>query len=210
MATLVPCLVALRSEFNALFPGRDKASDGWIGDPAHQARDSDHNPDSRGLVHAIDVDRNLGSGADMQAFVDHLVARHRTGADKRLFYIIYNRRIWSASRDWTGRAYTGDNLHTEHAHFSASYTPARERDASSWRLEEVPVALTDTDLQKIDAMIGRHVNRLVTATEQGDTGTPTTPVGHHVLSQGIPNPIRGKKTTAYELLGDIADAVTKS
>ena len=42
---LVPCLVSLRSEFNKLAPGRDKASDGSIGDTAHQQESSDHNPD---------------------------------------------------------------------------------------------------------------------------------------------------------------------
>lgn len=145
MAKLVPCLVLLRATFDDLFPGRDHASDGWIGDPAHQARDSDHNPDSRGLVHAIDVDRDLGEGADMQAFVDHLVGRCRTGAEKRLTYVIFNRRIWSASHEWANRPYTGTNPHDKHAHFSASYLPARETNTTSWHLEEVPVALTEAD-----------------------------------------------------------------
>ncbi len=57
MAYLVPSLARLRTEFNQLNPGRDKASDGWIGDAEHQANPtSDHNPDERGAVHAIDVD----------------------------------------------------------------------------------------------------------------------------------------------------------
>lgn len=162
MATLVPCLVRLRADFDRLFPGRDRRSDGWAGDPAHQARDSDHNPDSRGLVHALDVDAGLSSISDMQAFVDHLVDRHRTGADKRLTYIIFNRRIWSASRSWIGRAYTGSNPHTEHAHFSASYTPARERDVSNWRLEEVPVALTDADKKWLTGQIDARCDALET------------------------------------------------
>jgi hypothetical protein len=69
---LVPCLVSLRTEFNRLSPGRDKASDGSIGDAAHQKEPSDHNPDDTpGVatpytdadnipeVHAIDVDNDL-------------------------------------------------------------------------------------------------------------------------------------------------------
>jgi hypothetical protein len=157
MAELVPCLVALRSEFNATFPGRDRRSDGWIGDPAHQARDSDHNPDARGLVHAIDVDADLSAMADMQTFVDHIVARCRSGAERRLTYVIYNHRIASASRGWIWRAYDGDNPHTAHAHLSASDTPARENDTRSWHLEEVPVALTAADKDWIADRIDRGI-----------------------------------------------------
>ena len=47
---LVACLVQLRAEFNAINPRRDKSSDGWIGDVAHQGEVSDHNPDSAGRV----------------------------------------------------------------------------------------------------------------------------------------------------------------
>jgi len=149
MATLVPCLVRLRAEFNTLFPLRDKGSDGWIGDARHQEEHSDHNPDSRGLVHAIDVDTDLGGGADMQDFVDHLVGRR----DNRLTYIIFNRRIWSASHGWTGRAYTGSDPHTGHAHISADNTPAYENDTSSYHLEDV----MPTADQIVDALLARKI-----------------------------------------------------
>lgn len=141
MAELVPCLVALRSEFNQRAPSRDKSSDGWIGDAAHSARDSDHNPDSRGLVHAVDVDEDLRvPGLSMAECVAHIVERHRTGADNRLTYIIYERTIWSASNDWRARPYTRSNPHDKHAHFSASYVKARERNTAPWgiRTLEVP------------------------------------------------------------------------
>ena len=42
--TLAPSLVHARAEVNAGWPGRDKTSDGWIGDTAHQSTGSDHNP----------------------------------------------------------------------------------------------------------------------------------------------------------------------
>jgi hypothetical protein len=167
MAVLVPCLVALRSEFNDLFPGRDKTSDGWIGDPAHQASVSDHNPDERGLVHAIDVDAGLDPDFDMQTVVDHLVARCRTNAEKRLTYIIFGRRIWSASKSWIGRDYSGSNPHTQHAHFSASDSPSREQSVASWRLEEVPVALTEADVRRIwrtDGIIAAPANAATAGT----------------------------------------------
>jgi hypothetical protein len=145
---LVPCLVTLRSEFNALAPYRDKASDGSIGDTAHSQSSSDHNPDETGNtptedadsineVHAIDVDKDLRrAGWTMQKAVEIIVVRHRQGRDDRLQNVIYNRVIWSRSWGWTARRYTGANAHTQHAHFSARYTTAQERDTRPWGLLE--------------------------------------------------------------------------
>jgi hypothetical protein len=144
---LVPCLVALRSEFNALAPQRDKASDGSIGDAAHAASASDHNPDETGNtypfsdadnvneVHAIDVDADLRrSGWSMRRAVDVIVGRHKSGADTRLEYVIFDRKIWSRSSGWVARTYSGSNPHTKHAHFSSRYTNAAERDTGPWGL----------------------------------------------------------------------------
>jgi hypothetical protein len=152
---LVPCLVTLRDEFNALAPGRDKASDGSIGDAAHAQESSDHNPDETGRtpyedaddineVHAIDVDDDLRRpGWTMNRALEIIVTRHREDRDDRLQNIIYNRRIWSRSWGWTARAYTGASAHTEHAHFSARYTTAQERDTSPWGLLEDDVTKSE-------------------------------------------------------------------
>ena len=37
------------------WPDRQDASDGWIGDVQHTYRQSDHNPDERGIVRALDI-----------------------------------------------------------------------------------------------------------------------------------------------------------
>ncbi len=138
MATLIPALARLRDEFNRLAPKRDKASDGWIGAPAHAARTSDHNPDDRGYVHAIDVDVDLNlPGTTMEECVQLLVKRCREGKEKRLKYVIYNRRIWSASRGWKQEQYAGTNPHDKHAHFSGVNTPSLERDVSDFHLDDV-------------------------------------------------------------------------
>jgi hypothetical protein len=162
---LIACLKELFAEFDRIAPGRDHASDGSIGDTAHQDEVSDHNPDETGSVpihdadhinevHAIDVDNTLReSGLSMETVVQFLLKRCRSGAEKRLRYIIYNRRIWEADHSWKQRAYTGASPHTEHAHFSASYTTAKEASTASWHLEDIPVALTADDKKWISAQI---------------------------------------------------------
>ncbi|MBU2669438.1 hypothetical protein KOI35_38590 [Actinoplanes bogorensis] len=170
---LVPCLVKLRSEFDMIAPNRDKTSDGSVGDSAHSAEVSDHNPDETGNVpirdadkinevHAIDVDVDLRTpGLTMEQVVQFLLGRCRSGAETRLRYIIYNRRIWSASTSWRQQAYTGANPHDHHAHFSSSYETNREASQVSWHLEDVPVALTADDKKWISAEIAKQVKAQV-------------------------------------------------
>ena len=166
---LVPCLVRLRAEFDAIAPGRDTSSDGSVGDTAHQSGESDHNPDETGNVpirdadrtnevHAIDVDVDLRTpGLSMEKVVQFLLGRCRSGAEKRLRYIIYNRRIWSASNGWRQQRYTGANPHDHHAHFSSSYSTNYEASRASWHLEDIGVALTADDKKWISAEIAKQV-----------------------------------------------------
>lgn len=134
MATLIPSLVKLRSEFNLINPNRDKRSDGWIGDPAHAARESDHNPDSRGLVHAIDVDKTgPWDGVSFDALVKRVLAterkKWRDPNDKcRLSYVIWNGYLYDKDNDFQPVKYSGDNPHTEHAHFSGRSERSCEQD----------------------------------------------------------------------------------
>lgn len=115
MSRLAYSLVTLRSQINAAFPGRSKAADGWIGDEAHSARTSDHNPGADGVVEAIDVTH------DPKHFDAHKWAREvlvKSG-DKRLKYVISNGQIWSAEKASQGwRQYGGANKHTQHIHVS--------------------------------------------------------------------------------------------
>lgn len=162
---LIGCLKALFAEFNRIAPNRSHLHDGSIGDRAHQDSVSDHNPDETGTVpvhdadrvnevHAIDVDNQLReSDLTMEKVVQFLLARCRAGTEKRLRYIIYNRRIWSASSNWVQRTYTGASPHTGHAHLSASYDPKLEASTASWHLEDIPVALTADDKKWITNQI---------------------------------------------------------
>lgn len=181
---LIPCLRALFAEFNRIAPARDHASDGSIGDTAHEKEVSDHNPDETGAVpirdadklnevHAIDVDNDLReSDLTMERVVQFLLARCRSGAEKRLRYIIWNRRIWAASSGWVQKAYTGPSPHTEHAHFSASYVTELEASTASWHLEEIPVAMTQADKDwwesKLDAAVAEMTREVKAAGVSAD------------------------------------------
>lgn len=130
---LAPSLAALRDEVNARWPHRSKASDGTIGDTAHSARTSEHNPDERGIVRAIDI---TADG------IDPMVIVNAAKGDARVHYVIYNRRIYSRSHNWVSRTYTGANPHTKHVHVSirnatsesasAAVRAKAASDTSSW------------------------------------------------------------------------------
>lgn len=216
---LVPCLVQLRTDVDEMCPDRDRTSDGWIGDPAHQANVSDHNDDEIGRVpirdadlkhevHALDLDADLRTpGLTMEMVVQHVIARCRSGAERRLRYVIYNRRIWETSNGWRQRTYVGGNPHTQHAHFSASYDTLLEANTTSWRLEDIPVALTDADKKwltaEITKIVDARVDQLTQLAPLGD-GTNSTPIGHVAWNQGIPNPYAGQRTYAWQLLEEMA------
>ncbi|MGK5681896.1 hypothetical protein [Actinoplanes sp. URMC 104] len=215
---LVPCLVRLRSEFNAIAPGRDRSSDGSVGDTAHQSGSSDHNPDETGTVpirdadrtnevHAIDVDVDLRTpGLTMEKVVQFLLGRCRSGAEKRLRYIIYNRRIWSASNGWRQQRYTGANPHDHHAHFSSSYSSNLEASTASWHLEDIPVALTADDKKWISAEIAKQVKAQIDdiwAYNIGRaTGTPTQRADGALVAANL-----RAGTIANDQVPKLADAV---
>ncbi|MEG1971473.1 MAG: hypothetical protein RR101_15285, partial [Burkholderiaceae bacterium] len=131
---LAPSLDALRDEVNARYPRRDKASDGWIGDPSHAARPSDHNPDWKapkprtGVVRALDVDvDDRDPRKDLRLeLINALIG------DPRVWYIISNGVIYSRTHGWEARKYKGDNGHYSHVHVSILATPYAESNRSPW------------------------------------------------------------------------------
>ena len=127
---LAPALDQLRDEIDRKYPGRDKTSDGWIGDPSHAARKSDHNPDysAGGIVRAIDLDNNGKPWAVTDLVRDVLNA---AVGDPRVWYVISNRKIYSRTHGWEARAYGGTNPHEKHVHVSLRHRVA-EGDRSPW------------------------------------------------------------------------------
>lgn len=124
-------LDVLLGQLNSLAPQRSKASDGGIGDAEHASRSSDHNPwvgpapDGKMLVTARDFTHDPAGGLDCNWLADTLIA----SGDRRIKYIIWNRRIWAGS--W--RVYTGINQHTHHLHLSVVSFPICD-DPTPWSL----------------------------------------------------------------------------
>lgn len=128
---LAPALVVGRSEINLRWPKRDKESDGTIGDAAHQATRSDHNPNSRRSVNAADFDKDgIDVAVVIAAFEKHPSAH----------YWIYNREIADKDDGWKRRPYTGLNAHKGHLHLSIRQTSSAERDTRPWGIFPVPEA----------------------------------------------------------------------
>ena len=141
MAKLVKGGVTLRDQVNKRFPKRKKDSDGWIGDAAHQDRESDHNPDANGWVHAIDIDRDLGAKGDAKKLADQIVdyAASKKKGGKRVKYVVFYDQFASATDpvskwQWRGSGYG----HYDHIH--VSFTAAAEEDGSEWPLPIFTVA----------------------------------------------------------------------
>lgn len=112
---LARSLEKLRAQINARHPERSKVSDGTIGDQAHQATASDHNPNSAGVVTAMDITHDPAHGVDTWRLAEVL----RQNKDPRIKYVISNGRIFSSSvSPWQWRKYTGANAHAHHVHIS--------------------------------------------------------------------------------------------
>lgn len=127
MAILAPSLMRARAVIDHRWPHRDRTSDGWIGDTAHQGRTSDHNPNSRGIVDAIDVDMFGGPTAVIRAAIVAAGMLHPA-----VNYVIFNRRIYQRSDQFRPRVYNGINPHDKHCHYSISQTSRAEQDMTAW------------------------------------------------------------------------------
>lgn len=88
---LAPSLSTLRTEVNTKWPNRSKSSDGTIGDSAHASRKSDHNPNSRNVVCAIDI---TAMGINVEEFL------YMLRGDDRVAYYIYKAKLYSRKNNW--------------------------------------------------------------------------------------------------------------
>lgn len=160
-------LATFESELNRAYPKRDKTSDGKLGNLSHQATKSDHNPDSRGVVCAFDVDEDLlgptdaypsfHSGRAAAPLVAEILKLARAGKLPQLYYLIYEGKIYSRTYGFRERKYEGASPHDHHFHLSV-YHDAKHADSTKpWGIGE-DVALSDSDLDKIEARLLKPAN----------------------------------------------------
>lgn len=129
MATLAPALRNLFKEIDTRWPRRSRNVDGWYRAWVPGARPSDHHPDSRGIVHAIDIT----AAGILPGTVLALTARNAVPSA----YVIWNRRIYSRARGFSGIPYTGPHPHTDHLHVSLLYGTTYENWSANWGIANV-------------------------------------------------------------------------
>lgn len=131
---------ALLDQINAMSPNRSTKSDGWIGDKAHRARKSDHNPNAAGVVQGIDITNDPARG-----IVSDRIARALADSrDPRIKYLISNGKMCRSYRSggkpaWTWNDYSGPSPHDKHFHLSVVDDPKLYDNASAWSLPGIKV-----------------------------------------------------------------------
>jgi hypothetical protein len=177
-------ILKLFAQLNAACPDRSKASDGTIGDAAHSSRDSDHNPESPppagnpdDQVDAGDYTHDPDHGADMGVVSEAI----RVSRDRRVSYIIFDRRITGPSHAWKWDPYDGVDPHTEHMHVSVN--DVHHDETQDWSIGDVAINQTD-----FDALIFR-----VEAIEQLRVAV-------------IGGPVKGEKVQLTKVIGDLTAA----
>lgn len=146
---LAKSLEALRAQINALSPNRSKVADGTLGDTAHSKRKSDHNPNAKGVVQALDLTDDPAHGVDNRKLAQALL----DSRDKRLKYVIADGEICSGAggpSPWAWRPYNGTNAHRHHVHISVVDDLKLYDDASAWSLPgfSVPPSKADKPVTK--------------------------------------------------------------
>ncbi|MGF6189294.1 peptidoglycan-binding domain-containing protein [Serratia sp. 2723] len=118
MASPAPACRKALTDATQKWPNRNKASDGIMGDKAHQATKSDHNSGN-----AFDLTHDPKNGVDCTVLSEQVLS------DARVSYVIFNRKINSLDgRGW--RVYSGKNPHNVHMHVSIK--KEKRDDVSAW------------------------------------------------------------------------------
>lgn len=150
---LAKSLAVLREEANILAPNRKKYNDGTIGDAAHAARASRHNPFG-GVVTALDLTHDPEGGFDAHAIARELT----THPHPNLYYVISNRQAAYKKEGFVWRQYGGSHPHDKHIHVAVGWGPdnhpydnlGQVDDTTPWNLGGGEIAPGQRDLKLTD------------------------------------------------------------
>lgn len=133
----------LLAQIDEAAPNRSKASDGSIGDEAHQGTSSKHNPedtedsqdrnDPDNQVDARDFTHDPANNADMHVVSESI----RQSRDARVYLVIFDGEQFSSyAKDgyppFTWRPYYGENKHRQHMHIEVN--DYHNDDTSPWKI----------------------------------------------------------------------------
>jgi len=165
---LAGSLTRLRGQINDAYQNRNKASDGTIGDAAHAATDSDHNPNAQGVVTAFDVTHDPANGLDIAALAEQIVS----SKDPRVKYLIRNREILIPANGWRWTPYSGADPHTSHLHISVGNDYDNSKD---WTIKGEPMSIYTQPLSEADIKLhySKRLFREATAAEIANAGKTT-------------------------------------
>jgi hypothetical protein len=146
---LAACLVALVHNADTFAPNRNRASDGTIGDAAHQARPSDHNPDwsTGGIVRALDLGHDPANGFDTWKIANVIASSIVYGAERRVNYLISGdpaRRgdlifhIHNGRWQWDPHPHTANSHNSHHLHVSCTHDAQLAASVAPWTLTTLP------------------------------------------------------------------------
>lgn len=224
---LAPSLVALFDEADDRWPFRSRVSDGSLGDSAHAARSSDHNPKAPnppGWVDAGDITEDFEHGPDLPALWNHLIGTR----DPRVKYLIYEGRIVKSYVDsaghpaWVPQPYTGLNAHKQHMHISV--LPEGRTDTSPWfpqgqeddmgAYEQQQLDSIGAKLDSIGAKVDQALGNLFDADDRAQLDNVRADVTQAIteirdLSRAIGALAAGDVAAAQEIVDEIGRRLNK-
>jgi hypothetical protein len=128
--------MVLRGQLDLAVPARDRSWDGTIGDARHSAIASDHNPDERGKVCAMDITNDPPHELHVALIAEAI----RKSQDDRVKYMIFN-HFMLRSYDkpgipkWTWAPYTNASLPHDH-HLHISVLAEKSEDSRDWKISQ--------------------------------------------------------------------------
>jgi hypothetical protein len=193
--TLAPNLKIRSAEVRAVWPDIVIYS---VGDQAHQAECSDHNPDARGIVHAIDIMTQTDTSYDSAA-ATNLAWLHHDTTD--LQYFIHDRMIYSRSHGFVGINYTGSDPHTNHIHVSGKHgtTGANAATCNGYSIAAENYTPGGIMVDLSPASVAAVANAVWDKTFTNSNLTPPAPVAASTFIQSI-NTNAAKARAAAELI----------